>query len=185
MRHDERSGSGMSSGPRSATGVWGWDARGAERSRRASGLLERRKRIDGRPSARWLLCTQVGAGQPPHQRGAANYSEWMPARTRCAPSTRSRPSQTFVPPVTKVPPRSPGPAFPAVRSHLTKDAWTTGEGSSPRRPGTPRHHGAVRCPGENILGPRFSLHTGGGAIMISATNDLSRARPACCRKGPG
>ena len=38
--HDERSGNGMSSGPRSATGVWGWDARGAERSRRASGLLE-------------------------------------------------------------------------------------------------------------------------------------------------
>ena len=39
--NDERSGSGMSSGPRSAMGVWGWDARGAERSRRASGLLER------------------------------------------------------------------------------------------------------------------------------------------------
>src|SRR5271157_6637926 len=39
--HDERSGSGMSSGPRSESGVGAWDAGPAEHSRRASGLLER------------------------------------------------------------------------------------------------------------------------------------------------
>ena len=38
--HDERSGNGMSSGPRSESGVGAWDGRRAEHSRRASGLLE-------------------------------------------------------------------------------------------------------------------------------------------------
>ena len=39
---DERSGSGMSRGLRSESGVGAWDGRRAEHSRRASGLLERR-----------------------------------------------------------------------------------------------------------------------------------------------
>jgi len=39
--HDERSRSGMSSGPRSERRVGGCDGRRAEHSRRASGLLER------------------------------------------------------------------------------------------------------------------------------------------------
>ena len=38
--HDERSGNGMSSGPRLESGVGAWDGRRAEHSRRASGLLE-------------------------------------------------------------------------------------------------------------------------------------------------
>ncbi len=38
--HDEQRGNGMSSGPRSESGVGAWDGRRAEHSRRASGLLE-------------------------------------------------------------------------------------------------------------------------------------------------
>ena len=61
--HDEQRGNGMSSGPRSESGVGAWAGRRAEHSRRASGLLEPpvergwADKADSRPplrGARWL-----------------------------------------------------------------------------------------------------------------------------------
>src|SRR5208337_1411286 len=70
--HDERSGSGMSRGPRSESGVGAWDARPAEHSRRASGLLERL----------WIGVRE--AGPPIHVQEARRWRSKAGATRACA-----------------------------------------------------------------------------------------------------